>query len=279
MRSPFCLKASAILLAATPASAHDFWIEPASWNASSRHSMELSLQVGHGKDRQRSPIRASRLTRFDAVHADGSTTSLLPDLHLGGPTGDATAGFSPSPAALVVLVTDATARTYLDAARFNTHVDEEGLVEAEAWRRQNRATGAGGSENYGRIAKSLLPATGAAQIAARPLGLELEIVPLVSPYAKGTLRLPVQVLWRGTPLRSATVKLYELADDGAPRQRCITTGDGICAFDFRPVGSWLINVIWSVPNAADEPTEFRTIFSSLSFGFAKSPTDWRQTHE
>jgi uncharacterized GH25 family protein len=259
---PVLAFAASLILTASPAAAHDFWVQPAHWHPEGG-PLEVTLQVGHGPDRQRSPIRASRLVRLEAVHADGSIVDLHPDLHLGDAAGDFSARGSP---AVLVLATDAKAESHLDAERFNSHLRGEGLSEAMAWRTAHQRSAAEGSENYGRVAKALLASTPAA-VVQRPLGLELEIIPLADPYAAGATRLPVRVLFNGKPLPLATVKLYDLEDDASPKAVCLTDADGGCAFDFARRSSWLVNTVWSVPNPPEGSTDFRTIFSSLSFGF------------
>ena len=253
------------------ATAHDFWLQPNRWRSEPGSTLDVTLLVGHGSDRQRSQIRASRILRVEAVDAAGAATDVRTSLRLGGPNGDLSFDANSSAPEMLLLVTDAKAESHLDAVRFNAYLEDEGLIPVLAWRTAHRMSDAEGSENYGRVAKVLLaPArTGASgrSIATRALGLELEIVPLADPYTPGARALPVQVLWRGSPLPGARVKLYELANDSKPRAVCRTDDSGRCNFDVGRQGSWLLNVVWSSPNAAGGSTDFRTIFSSLAFGF------------
>jgi len=255
------------VLASSAAQAHDFWLQPAHWQRADGATVELTLQVGHGPDRQRSPIRASRVIRVEAIYADGSIVDLHPSLHLGDRTSDLSVGGPVGAPSMILLATDVTAESHLDPDRFNSHLRDEGLAEAIAWRATHGLTDKEGSENYGRVAKVLLSSVGHASGAFHPFGLELEIVPLADPYSPGLQKLPVEILFKGSPLSGAKVKLFDLANDNAPKASCITDAAGKCALEFARNGSWLVNVIWSTPNAAGGPTDFRTIFSSLSFGF------------
>ena len=65
-----------MLLAATPAAAHDFWIQPAHFHLDTPGATTLTLQVGHGAEHQRSQIRAGPITRFDAIGPDGNERDL-----------------------------------------------------------------------------------------------------------------------------------------------------------------------------------------------------------
>jgi uncharacterized GH25 family protein len=264
----FKLASLAVLAsAASPALAHDFWLQPAQWNQSEGTAVEVTLQVGHGPDRQRSPIRASRLLLINAIEPNGSTVDLHQRLHLGGAAGDLSVGGPGDTPSMIVLATDAKAESHLDPERFNFHLKDEGLSAAITWRAAHKLTAAEGSENYGRVAKLLLVSKNKTNAIQRPLGLELEIVPLADPYAPGVRHLPIQVIFNHAPLQGAQVKLYDLGDDTAPRATCTTDRAGQCAFDFARSSSWLVNVVWSTPNPEGSGTDFRTIFSSLSFGF------------
>jgi len=256
-----------VVIAASSAQAHDFWLQPTHWHEPDGMAVELTLEVGHGADRQRSPIRASRINIVEAIQADGSIVDLHSGLHLGDNAGDLTADGLRGPPGLIALATDVTAESHLDPDRFNSHLRDEGLTEAIAWRGTHGMTDREGSENYGRVAKVLFPSAAQTKAMLRPLGLELEIVPLADPYSPGLQQLPVEILFKGSPLHGATVKLFDLADDKAPKASCISDIGGKCAFGFARKGSWLVNVVWSTPNPVGSDTDFRTIFSSLSFGF------------
>jgi uncharacterized GH25 family protein len=131
---------------------------------------------------------------------------------------------------------------------------------------------ADGSENYSRCAKSIVQvgppdAWSQAQV-TQPLGLPLEIVPEVSPYAEpGSATLPVRVLYAGQPLKGALVKLTNLERDAAPFEMQLTDTAGRASFAMPAAGSWLLNVTWTKTQPVSSETDFETTFSSLSFGF------------
>jgi uncharacterized GH25 family protein len=108
---------------------------------------------------------------------------------------------------------------------------------------------------------------GAQEAVTRPVGLALEIVPEVSPYAlpRSTM-LPVRVLYEGRPLAGALVKLTDLADDAEPLEQHRTDSEGRAGFAMPSGGAWMMDVVWTKP-LIDEGVDFETVFSSLSFGF------------
>jgi uncharacterized GH25 family protein len=102
-----------------------------------------------------------------------------------------------------------------------------------------------------------------------PVGLVLEIVPDVDPYAIPRPKsLPVHVLYEGRRLAGALVMLTNLEHDANPVEIHLTDRNGEAQFAAPQSGEWLLNVIWTkvAPRASD--TDFETVFSSLSFGFS-----------
>src|SRR3981081_3240618 len=68
---------------ASTAVAHDFWVQPKEYWVTPQALTPMTLLVGHGPYRQRSPIRPGRIIRFEAIAPDGRTTDLHDNLHLG----------------------------------------------------------------------------------------------------------------------------------------------------------------------------------------------------
>ena len=257
-----CLPASA--------AAHDFWVQPDSYWLAPQAGTSLTLQVGHGPDRQRSPIPLRRITRFDSVGPNGLAIGLRNFLHPGLGSEDGEFRLEAPGTYVLVLETDDRARSFLPALRFNDYVMAEGLAPALELRQRTRRMDADGSEAYSRETKTIVqvgPAdSGSSEQVTKPLGLLLEIIPEASPYATPpAAKLPVKVIYRGSPLAGALVKLTELEHDAAPFESHVTDDTGRARFTMPTRGSWLLNVVWTRPSTGE--IDFETTFSSLSFGF------------
>ncbi len=256
---------------AVPAEAHDFWIQPSSYRIEPQATVPITLQVGHGPFRQRSPLPLNRITRFEAVTPGGAVIDLRGNLHLGRSDDDGELQLREPGTYLVVLETDNRAQSHLPAIRFNDYLRAEGLTAALEQRVRSHRMEADGSENYSRRAKAIVQvgrqsAEPQTQV-TRALGLPLEIVPDVSPYAvPKPSAFPVHVLFEGRPLEGALVKLTNLAHDAEPVETHLTDKYGRTSFAMPNSGTWLLNVIWSQPLPGTRETDFETIFSSLSFG-------------
>ena len=260
----------------TPAvEAHDFWVQPKGYWLTPDAAVPLTLQVGHGPFRQRSPIHLDRILRFTALGPEGSPVDLRGDLHPGEVSDDGNLHLRAPGTYVLVMETDDRAQSHLPALRFNDYLHVEGLTPALVERERTHRMGADGSESYSRCAKSIvqvgLPRADSQAAVTRPVGLSLEIVPEVSPYAQPRpAQLPVRLIYEGRALEGALIKLTDLAHDEAPLESHRTDHNGRALFVMPSSGAWLLNVIWTRPLPSSRETDFATVFSSLSFGLPDS---------
>ncbi len=263
---------SGIAALAAPAIAHDFWIQPDAFRVAPGRAVPLSLQVGHGPERERSAMPLQRVVRFEAVAPGGRRIDLRSGLTLGGAKADATARFAAPGVYVVALTTDEAGISRLPAEKFNSYLDEEGLTPAIALRKRLGRTQAEGVERYGRRTKTLVqvgaPDAKAQAHVTRPVGLTLELVPEANPYAlPRPARLPMRVYYQGRPLAGALVKRIDLDKDAVPVESRRTDTAGRVQLGMPARGRWLVTVVWTRPLAGSKEEDFETVFSSLSFGF------------
>lgn len=258
-------------LLAAPAQAHDFWIQPHAYWLQADASVPITLQVGHGAERQRSQIRPSRIARVIAFAPDGSARDMRSGLHLRGASDDGQLHFESPGTHVVVLETDNRGRSALPAQRFNDYATDEGLTPALDHRQRMGKMSADAAESYRRVSKAIVqvgaPGSHVESHVTSPLGLSLEIVPERNPYTMPGADLPVRVYFEGEPLAGALVKLTRLERDDAPVAERRTDPQGRASFSVAPSGTWLLNVVWTRPMTAASDVDFDTIFSSLTFGF------------
>lgn len=257
-----------IALAAAPAIAHDFWIQPRQFNLPSPGSVPLSMLVGHGQARDRWGVSADRVVLFRTIGPDG-TLDRKPGLRLGSPGFDALVPLA-RPGSYVFLLQSISASSQLPFLRFNDYAKVEGITPILAERKRRGLERTDGRELYSRRAKAIVQVgpVDAASIArvTRPANLLLEIVPGRHPAALGARRLmPVQVLFGGRPLPGALVKITNLDADAEPVAMQRTAADGRTSFNIPRAGKWQMNVVWSVPLRGNRDADFRTTFSSLTF--------------
>jgi uncharacterized GH25 family protein len=257
--------------------AHDFWLQPNEYWISPDALTTMTLQVGHGPFRQRSPIPARRITRFQAIAPKGTVIDLHEQLRLGEAAEDGDFRFAIPGAYVLVLQTDDGAQTHLPSIRFNDYLKVEGLTPALEQRARLNQMDRDGSERYSRCAKSIVQVgpvgAGPQGQVSKPVGLPLEIVPEANPNGvPRSANLPVRVIYAGHPLSGALVKLTDLNNDASPFEVHLTDHEGRATFTMPNAGSWLLNVIWTKALPRSEETDFETVFSSLSFGIPPDHT-------
>ncbi len=259
------------LLSAGGAGAHDFWLQPRSFNPAVAQPDPITIEVGHGPFRSRWSGALDRVVLFSSLTSGGRVDlkgALRPT-----PEQDATLSF-PAPGTQMLLFESTAALSNLPSIRYNDYAKVEGLTPALAYRAKVGQTAANGRESYSRRCKALINVGAGGKPnpwVTKPVGFTLEIVPAVDPYELGAGQLlPVQVLYRGAPLRGALVKLTNLEFDVRPVSTHLTDSAGRASFQVPRTGDWLLNVIWTRPIKGNADADFETTFSSLTFGYSGS---------
>lgn len=264
---------SSLTLLAAPVAAHDVWLQPMRFQIAPNAPLGATFLIGHAEYRDRWSNN-DRIIQLNDIYTGGKLDRRS-DLQNGGAF-DFVSRLT-VPGIHVLAMQSNYAFSELPAIRFNDYAKAEGLALILAARQRSGATQAPGRERYSRRAKSLIqvgPQTAAnQQIATRPIGLKLEIVPDRNPYALNASRmLPVHVLYNGERLANATVMLTDVGHDSKPVSVAITDRAGRANFRIPVSGNWLLNVIWSEPLAGDPKFDFDTTFSSLTFGYGTAAT-------
>ena len=268
---PALVAAIGLAAAAASAAAHDFWVQPLSFWIAPHSAVMTTLQVGHGEFRQRWTADAGRVIRFNDIGPGGAVTDHQAELRAGPMSQDHLVAFG-APGTHVLVLQTSYADSTLPGLRFTDYLRQEGLTPALELRSRTKTEDQPGREIYSRRAKALVqvgPATAAAQQwVVKPVGLSLEIVPEVNPYASGAGEdLPVYVLYNGKRLSGAMVMLNNLAFDGRPLETLVTDANGRAVFRVPRTGSWQLNVLWTKPLKGNPKADYETTFSSLTLGF------------
>jgi len=276
---------AALLLLARPAAAHDFWIEPSSYDPAPDERVAVRLMVGEAGEAQ--PVRRedARIVRFALLGPAGGEAE-QPILGLNGH--DPAGWIRPAAAGpRVIVYTNTPARIELGAEKFESYLREEGLDAIVAQRAERGLSGQPARELYSRCAKALLdvrPVEGPAacgEAAARrplfttPVHLPLELVPLADPFQLGRASaeaalepLPIALLLEGQPLAGALVHAMRL-DPGGPEGEtppsARTDAAGRCQLALPGPGRWLIAAVHMRAAAEAADHDYETLWASLTF--------------
>lgn len=266
-RFPKLILSTSVILSAlvSPALAHDFWLQPEQFTIQAGDAQPADVLIGHPEDKLRWPLAPERLISVQTV----------------GPTRltDQVQHYKPEKKHLTVRVeedgyhwlTIATQDSVseLESERFDDYVEDENLIAIKAHRNRLFARDKAGVERYSRRGKALLTVgdvTGAvSDHVTRPVGLTLEIIPLVNPLAiEAGADLPLEVRYRGQPLPGARIKIIRL-DETETLDPVDTDATGRATVIRPSDGEWMYHVIWGTPLPKSYDQDYDTIFSSLSF--------------
>ena len=266
--SRFAFPATATIIAAaiataSPALAHDVWMQADRFQVPVGTEVPYRVFVGHGAAREPWDVPGDRVASLRSIGRDGSIVLNPVKSSIGK------IRFQ-KPGTYIVAMVSNTTLSDLPSLRFNDYAASEGLTPAITLRERLRQTGQNGREVYSRRTKMLIK-VGSGRNAelhvTQPVGLSLEIVPQRDPFVtKAGQPLPVQILYQGRPLAGATVKLNNLDADAQPIAKGLTDQTGTVAFPHPGTGRWQFNVVWTRPIIGSRDAEFETTFSSLTFG-------------
>lgn len=254
--------------AAQPAIAHDFWLSLDRWHLSEGDQLQVDMRVGTGAEPEPWQVRPERVVAFRTIAPDRTITDRT-DL-LAPPDSmewhDSVVPFAGAGTHILTFETT-PALSDLEAKAFDEYVAHEGLSAVAAHRAALPTPGTNGRELYARRAKALVQiGKTCSPHVLQPVGLSLEIVPLINPHCATGDAMPVEVRFRGRPLAGALLRMESLSNPaGEIEQR--TDADGRASFAMPRQGNWKISLVWSVPIEDNAQAEYDTLFSSLSFGF------------
>lgn len=256
------VSAVALLFAAGPLRAHDFWIEPSSYAPEVVSTVRVHLRVGErfrGEAVRRDP---AAIESFVARTADGAQADVV------APAGMDPAGFYRIAAPGTVLLGYRSRRTpiRLDADRFNEYLSYEGLDPVLAMRRERGEEDLPGREVFSRCAKSILAAGGKGGDGFdQRFGWPLELVPVVDPttLSPGD-SLPVLVLRNGEPVAGVQVAARSDVRNGR-RVTARSDARGRVLFTLDDAGPWLLSAVHMVPAPDGLDADWESFWASLTF--------------
>ncbi|MGH8286329.1 MAG: DUF4198 domain-containing protein, partial [Steroidobacteraceae bacterium] len=254
---------AAILVALiSPAvSAHDFWIEPATFHPQLGELVSISLREGDGFDGRPVPRDATRIAQFIARGAGGAQ----PIVGLDGRDPAGVARLS-APGMYVLGYQSNHAFTTMEAWRFEEHLIEKGLEKIAELRRKRGISNRSAREAYSRYSKALVHAGDpSGEAASRPLGFKLELIAEFDPYEMGSRReASFRLLFDGKPLEGALVTATSRdAPDSAMRAR--TDAEGRVKYRLRDTGAWLIAAVHMIEAPPGLGAEWESFWASLTF--------------
>jgi len=230
---------AALVLAgcATTVSAHDFWIEPASYAPAAESQVAMALRVGMNFEGEPVPRKNEKVKRFVVLDARGETA--VAGEPGADPAGSVRVGAAGS--AVVGYVGTPSSIT-LDAKEFEAYLKEEGLAHVSAERARKGESGKPARETYSRCAKAIVRVGGVGGPGfERALGCDFELVPEALPAKESGGKARFRALYRGAP--APGIEVAALAKGRSEPIKAITGVDGRVELDLGTPGVWLVKSV------------------------------------
>lgn len=251
-----------VLLASTPALAHEFWIEPSTFHPGVGSLVKVALRVGEPFGGEPVLRDAGQIQRFVLAGSQGVKP-------IAGRDGADPAGIlrPQAPGLLVIGYRSHRSPVELDAEKFERYLRDEGLEKIIAERASRGENDKPGREIYSRCAKCLLRVgNNATDGYDRLLNFALEIVPQKSPYTLGQSGdMPVRIFYNGTGLEGALLVAVN-RDEPGKKLTARSDRQGRVTFHLSRPGVWLIAAVHMIPappNRTD--ADWESLWASLTF--------------
>jgi len=251
----------ALLLPIRCATAHDFWIEPASYRPGAGFALPVNLMVGE-------------LFTGDALPRDDSSIrlfALYPGLTAPPRAVIGTDGITPGGTVLVdgartalLAFSGAGGVTELPPDRFTAYLRSHGLEWVEVEQKARGEESETAREHFHRHAKALLTAAAPDAVAGRVLGQTLEIVPDGDPTQDASPSFSGRILWRGEPL-AGCLMIARLYSDPLNALQSRSDAAGRFSLPLAQGGVWLLQAVWMERAGWFSGQDWESHWSSLTF--------------
>lgn len=244
--------------------AHEFWIEPQSYQVEPGADMVAVLRVGQEFGGVEQAYLERNFVRFDLDCGDGPVP-------VEGRAGDRPAMTVPAPSdglCVVIHQTRDYSLTYREWDKFVNFVTHKDFKTALADHAARGLPQTDFIERYSRYAKSLI-AVGDGDGSDSEAGLLTEIVAEANPYTDDlSAGLPVRVLYEGKPRVDTQVELFEKAPEGAVEITLHRTdAEGRVSLPVRAGHSYLVDAVVFrelTPVAENDPV-WESLWAALTF--------------
>lgn len=233
-----------ISIASNLSHAHDFWIEPTTFQPNLGDTVGIHLHVGMNFDGEIVPRMSNWFDRFEFMLGQDGDPSPIPGKEWNDPAGEIEInqkglymlGFQSHHQAIVI-----------DPATFTFYLKEEGLDNILKMREERGDSEKKGNEIFLRCCKALLPCdTTDFSGYDRQLGFKLELIPQKNPLTLAeNEEFPVKLQFMGEPVQNVLVAALE-KDNPTQHITARTDANGMVSLQLPYKGHWLIKAVHMV---------------------------------
>lgn len=255
-----CLTLTILSLGAAGASAHEFWLEPATYTPKPGVKVPISIKIGQHFKGDSYPFLHEDFKTFNLIR--GRTVE--PVKGVDGDDPAVTTAFARPGLHIMVHYSTPETLTFETWDKFDFYLKLEGLNDIAERHRQRGLPETGVIEVYSRCAK-LLEGVGDANGEDRFTGMPLELVAEKNPYQLAAGEpLPVRLLRDGRPAPDVQIAAIPKMRPG-DRQIVRTDRDGRAALDLKYSGPWLLNAVMMEEPKNGEKAHWTSLWASMTF--------------
>jgi uncharacterized GH25 family protein len=250
-----------LALAGAPLSAHECWLQPATFTPVAGPTIGLTIQVGEhfqGEPKPFNPERIAALRHFSKAGSEDWAAKANNLLQL--PVRFEEAGTH------VVIYDSKPSLITLKPEEFDAYLREEGLEFVIAERARAGESAEPGRERYRRCNKVIVAADGKADDTwSIVTGQQLEMLPLENPavWKPGT-PFGVKILLAGRPLVGARVAAWNRATGELVKLDAITTDAGAASFTLPAGGQWMFSTVHMARLNGDKDADWESHWGNLT---------------
>lgn len=255
-----------LLLVATPARAHDYWLEFSPRAPRTGDELALSLWVGEDfAAHEQKPMQRERTRVLRHLNAARDE-----DLREGARQGAAPIVKVPlrEVGGHLLVLERTPAHLKMRALKFNRYLKHEGLQRAFAERKRAGERLQRARERYTRYLKAFVQVGEAADgQSTRVLGQRIELVPTRDVAAvKPGERLGVEVRFEGVPLAGVLVEAFVRDAAGKPQgQQQVSDAHGRVEFTLGQRGAWLVRTVHMQRCIGCDDADWESFWAAYSF--------------
>ena len=154
----------------------------------------------------------------------------------------------------------------LEPEKFNSYLQEDGLLDVLEFRKKNNQIDSFGTELYQRCNKILLQVGNKkTETYKQIVGTRLEILPQQNPYDKPK-KLTIKILFDNKPLANNLVVVWQRLNAKTLKTTQISDKNGLVIFSPTYQGNYMISTVKMVENEDKAKAQWHSYWANLTFG-------------
>jgi uncharacterized GH25 family protein len=250
----------------SPLLAHEFWLDPEKFIYKRTEKVNIRFLVGEDFDGENWKGNNERIKSLKLYYG-GVSDDLSPTVT--GAAGDSIEYTMIDEGTNLIAFNGNNSFIELEPSKFEAYLEEDGLMNAIEYRKQNNETGCNGREFYQRCAKTIIQVGEVKdKTFAIATSLPIDIIPSANPYELNNKQLlRANVYYKNSLLPNALVKVWHRVNNKTEKKELRTDANGEIVFPVTTKGKWMISTV-KMERLKDTPiADWQSYWGSLTWGY------------